>query len=204
MVPVKSFGAAKARLADTLSPGVRAELARWTATRVLQVALASPTAPPVYVACDDPDVAAWATDLGARVCWGPGAGLNRAVDDAVAQVAADGATRVLISHADLVLADPLADLLAEPGHAADHVVLVPDRRRDGTNVVVRPVLADVPAAYGGGSFRRHLGAALATGLPVTVRDDAQLSLDLDTRRDLEHPLVAPVVSPLLDGWKVLA
>jgi 2-phospho-L-lactate guanylyltransferase len=184
LVPVKSFGAAKARLSQVLAPETRAALARWTATRVLEAVCNLPT----FIACDDEAVAEWADAAGAHVLWGPGLGLNGAVDEGVATIEGKGYRHVIISHADLPLPHALTTLHLEAG-ALDRILLVPDRRRDGTNVVARPCDVALPASYGGGSFRRHLDAALTSGRAVTVRVDAELSLDLDTAADLQHPLV---------------
>jgi 2-phospho-L-lactate guanylyltransferase len=188
LIPVKAFGAAKGRLRGHLTDAERVRLARWTAARVL--AAAAPSA--VFVACDDDAVAEWAVARGARVAWGPGLGLNGAIDAAVAEIGAAGFDRVTIVHADL----PHPRGLASVGRG-DAVVLVPDRHGDGTNVLSRPTALDVPAQYGGGSFARHLTSALATGAPVTVRHDAFLSVDIDTLADLRHPLVAPLLPTAL-------
>ena len=61
LVPVKAFTHAKQRLASVLQPDERARLARWMAARVL----ASPDGLPIFVACDDEDVRAWAEQQGA-------------------------------------------------------------------------------------------------------------------------------------------
>ena len=56
------------------------------------------------------------------------------------------------------------------------------------------------AAYGGGSFRRHLDQALDLAddrVAVEVRRDSELSLDLDTPDDLTHPMIAEVLPPWL-------
>ncbi len=188
LMPVKAFSVAKARLRGHLSADARARLARWTADRVL--AAASPL--PVFVACDDDEVAEWARAHGAAVAWGPGLGLNGAIDAAVTEVAAAGFTRVTITHADLP--DPRG--LASLGRGAA-VTIVPDRHGDGTNVLSRPVAVHVPAQYGPGSFARHLAAALATGAPVTVRHDPFLSVDIDTAADLAHPTVARLLPAAL-------
>ena len=79
LVPVKAFGAAKARLAPTLDAAGRAQLARVMAARVL--AAADPL--PVAVVCDDPEVAQWAAAHGALVLPEPGRGLNGAVEAGV-------------------------------------------------------------------------------------------------------------------------
>lgn len=189
LVPIKSFRVAKGRLAEALGVEARRELARWMAARVVEAA--GPL--PVFVACDDDEVAAWAGACGASVLWTPGLGLNGAVDAGVASIAATGATHVVISHGDLPLVNSL-EHVARRGT----VVLVPDRRRDGTNVLARPTDLDLPASYGPGSFRRHLANALGSGVPVEVRNDAELSLDLDTVRDLRHPMVWPRVRHIVD------
>lgn len=184
LVPIKAFGAAKLRLAEHLDPDARRRLAQAMAERVLAASAPLPT----FVACDDDEVAHWAESRGAEVLWGPGLGLNGAIDHGVATVAGKGADHVVVTHADLPLADDFAPLL-QPGR----VVLVPDTVRDGTNVMARPCSVDLPAAYGAGSFRRHVAGALASGRPVSVRRDPRLSVDVDTIEDCRHPLVADFV-----------
>lgn len=190
LIPVKAFHAAKARLADWVPEAERERLARFMAERVVRAAAPLPT----FVACDDERVAAWADDHGAQVLWGPGLGLNGAIDHGVDTIAGKGADHVIISHGDLPLADDLL-AVARPGH----VVLVPDRRRDGTNVLARPCDVELPASYGAGSFRSHLATALAGGVPVSVRNDERLAIDIDTIDDCRHPLVAPLLRPVLLG-----
>ncbi len=185
LVPVKAFGAAKARLASVLSPAHREALARWSAERVVAAAGELP----VYVACDSDDVAEWATSRGASVLWRPGTGLNAAVASSVAELAERGARHVVVAHGDL----PRAERLARFAQRYDGIVLVPDAALDGTNVAVVPARVAFPFAYGAGSFRRHLHAAIATGCAVTVCRDPLLALDLDTPTDLTHPLVQEVL-----------
>jgi 2-phospho-L-lactate/phosphoenolpyruvate guanylyltransferase len=189
LVPVKRFTAAKGRLTGVLDDRDRARLAEWMATRVLDVVAEIPT----FVACDDEQVATWATRTGAQVIWGAGLGLNGAVDDGVDHIVANGFDHVLVSHADLALPGALLDVAR-----ADCITLVPDRRHDGTNVMSFPAAHRLRAAYGGGSFTRHLEQAMAEGaVPVEVRSDHHLSLDLDTPRDLAHPLIRKVLPPWL-------
>jgi 2-phospho-L-lactate guanylyltransferase len=184
LIPIKAFTAAKGRLVPVLSPSERERLARWTAARVLAAAGELP----VFVACDSSDVAEWATAHGAEVLWEEGQGLNGAVDHAVATLAAAGHQHVTVVHSDLPLPEPLR-LFATPRR----VVLVPDRRLDGTNLMSFPLAAPLPASYGAGSFRRHLGAALASGVGVEVVRDRFMALDIDHPSDLTHPLVKDVL-----------
>jgi 2-phospho-L-lactate guanylyltransferase len=187
LVPIKAFHLAKGRLDPALDATRRERLARWTAERVLAAAGDGPVA----VACDDQSVAEWAREHGAVVLWQEGLGLNGAVDRAVDQLREIGHHHVIVAHGDLPRPSTLAIFARR-----DTVVLVPDRHVDGTNVLSFPIAAvdsGLRAAYGGGSFRRHLGLALATGCAVEVVHDPFLALDIDHPVDLIHPLVKDVL-----------
>jgi 2-phospho-L-lactate/phosphoenolpyruvate guanylyltransferase len=191
LIPVKRFQLAKRRLARLLDDSEREALARWLAERV--VAAAAPL--PVFVACDDEAVAVWADEAGAEVLWTPGLGLNGAVESSRATISGKGFDHLVIAHSDLPLASDLGRLAA-PGT----IVLVPDRRGGGTNVLALPVEAGIAASYGAGSFQAHLSQALeagaALGVGVQVRRDPRLALDVDTPDDLAHPALRTE----LPGW----
>jgi 2-phospho-L-lactate/phosphoenolpyruvate guanylyltransferase len=179
LVPVKAFAHAKARLAAVLDEPARASLAREMAARVLAAAGALP----VTVACDDEEVAAWAEAHGAAVAWTPGMGLNGAVTAGVDALAAQGASRVVVAHADLPHAVDQGPVALGEG-----VVAVPDRREDGTNVLAVPTAAGFRFAYGPGSFARHEAEAERIGAPFTVLRLPDLTWDVDVPADLErHP-----------------
>lgn len=188
LIPVKDFRQAKARLGTAISPDQRHRLARWSAQRV--VLAAAPL--PVFIACDDPAVAHWARELGASVLWRPTVGLNAAVANGIRTLEKRGFDSVIVAHSDLPLATALANLAI-----AATVVLVPDARRDGTNVMVLPSTCGLVPTYGPQSFLRHHAQALALGLPVRIVDDSALALDIDTPADLLHPLIAKELPPWL-------
>ena len=182
LVPVKAFTEAKQRLAGVLSPADRIRLAHWLADRVVR----SLGTTPVFVVCDDPDVRRWARDVGATALWTAQLGLNGAVDDGVAAIAAEGFEHVVVTHADLPLPTGLIEV-ARP----DTSTFVPDRRRDGTNVMSFPTRSPIPAQYGPGSFRCHRAAASTPA--IEVRFDHHLSIDVDSPSDLTHPLLREVL-----------
>jgi 2-phospho-L-lactate guanylyltransferase len=178
VVPVKAFGEAKVRLAGALDPGERARLSRHMAEIVLLAA-----APlPVVVVCDDEGVRTWAERSGARTVWCPGRGLNGAVADGVAALAADGVERAIVAHADLPLATRLAWVADFDG-----VTLIPDRRLDGTNVLAVPTAAGFRFGYGAGSFGRHRAEAARLGLRARLVQDPRLAWDVDLPADLAWP-----------------
>lgn len=181
LVPVKAFQDAKERLGPALDHRARARLARAMAANVIAAAHDLPVA----VVCDDQGVADWATDLGAEVLWRPGLGLNGAVADGVRSLAGDGVERVVVSHADLPHATDLRPVSVAA--AGGGVVLVPDRREDGTNVLAVPTASGFDFAYGPGSFARHRAEAERLGLAVHVVRERTLTWDVDVPEDLEVP-----------------
>jgi 2-phospho-L-lactate guanylyltransferase len=184
LIPVKRFTAAKRRLHDTVGTAERSRLAEWMASQVVSAVAEVPT----FVACDDPVVREWAEARGARVVWGPDLGLNRAVDDGVDHLISLGARQIIVTHADLPRPGGLLDV-----PTAGVITLVPDPRRDGTNVMSFPSTNVLHASYGGGSFGRHLRQAVESGAPYEVRIDRDLALDLDVADDLAHPLIHEVL-----------
>lgn len=184
LVPVKAFADAKARLAAVLAPAEREALARWTAERVLAAAGELPT----FVACDDEAVADWAGARGATVLWHPGVGLNAAVNRSIGELRDRGIGHVIVAHGDLPRARALAQVAIQ-----GTLTLVPDAHDDGTNVAALPTDLGFEFSYGPASFRRHLAQAVAAGVPVAVRRDALLALDIDVPFDLTHPLVQEVL-----------
>jgi 2-phospho-L-lactate/phosphoenolpyruvate guanylyltransferase len=175
LVPIKAFAEAKRRLDRALTAPERAELARAMAARVLDAAHPLP----VVVVCDDNDVADWARSRGALVVWEPGRGLNGAVEAGVDRLRAAGVTHVTVSHADLPRASGLADVGAASG-----ITLVPDRYRNGTNVIALPVDTGFRFSYGPGSFARHCAEAERLGIPLHVLDLPDLAWDVDEPADV--------------------
>lgn len=178
VIPVKGFHAAKVRLAPALTPAARAVLARSMATGVVRAAGDLP----VLVVCEDPMVRDWAAEVGAKVCWTPGLGLDGAVEAGVAEAARQGADRVVVAHGDLPMATGLDHVVGTTG-----VIVVPDRRAQGTNVIAVPAASGFRFAYGPGSFDRHCAEALRLGLTVEIRTDVALGWDVDVPDDLLLP-----------------
>jgi 2-phospho-L-lactate/phosphoenolpyruvate guanylyltransferase len=183
LVPVKGFAGAKARLAPVLGADERRALAR----RLAEVVLAAAAPLPVLVVCDDDEVASWAAARGVRALVVEPRGLDAAVTEGVAALAAEGVERVVVAHADLPRAAGLAELAGAPG---DPVTLVPDRADDGTNVAVVPAAAGFRFAYGPGSFDRHVAEARRLGLGPRVVRRAELAWDVDEPGDLPGPVEA--------------
>jgi 2-phospho-L-lactate/phosphoenolpyruvate guanylyltransferase len=166
---------AKGRLAETLTPPQRAQLAQKCASVV--VSAASPFS--VYVACSDSDVAQWAIAHDAHVIHCDTPGLDAAVATARSVLASEGFDHIIVAHADLPLAHTFTHIARE-----GHVTMVTDRHRDGTNVLSFPLHSDFHTAYGPGSLDNHIQIADNAALPWAIITDTSLELDLDTADDL--------------------
>lgn len=176
LVPVKSFREAKFRLSGVLADHQRQRLARDLAEIVLRARGSMPG----FVACDDDEVADWATARGVEVLWTPGRGLSGAVTSGVRHLATRGFEIVVVAHADL----PLVTRLDDFGTVGE-VTLAPDHRIDGTNVVAVPASANFRFSYGPGSFGRHRDEADRLGLTRRIVYDWRLASDIDLPRDLD-------------------
>lgn len=174
IVPVRSFAGALSRLTGMLGERRCHDLMRLMASRVVAAA----DGLPVHVATDDAEVAAWASDLGAEVAPVGRPGLSIAVSVTVDRLAAAGIERAVVAHADLALARTLRPAVGSG------LVIVPDRRRDGSNVLCVPTDCGFRFDYGPGSFHRHVAEAERLGLAVTVVNDDALAADMDYPEDL--------------------
>lgn len=185
VIPLRAFGSSKRRLAGVLDDRTRECLSRSMAQGVVGAAQGYATA----IACDDDEVAAWAARVGADVIRTDGYDLNGSAELALADSSTGGWGRMAVVHADLPLVTTFEEILGGDGQcpAADEIVIVPDRRMTGTNLLVVPCGADFRFAYGPGSFDLHRREASRTGLAVRVITNAAFSWDVDEPEDLVIP-----------------
>jgi 2-phospho-L-lactate guanylyltransferase len=176
---MRGFRGAKGRLSDALDPSSREALAETLLRTVM--AAAPPLA--VLVVTSDPDVVRTATHLGASVVDDPGS-LDAAVTAGVETAGIVGHQRAVVAHGDLAFPTDLAEL---GGPSITGVVLVPDRRLDGTNVISLPIGIGFRFHYGPGSFDRHRAEARGLGIEPTVIADSRLGWDVDLPEDLITP-----------------
>ena len=194
LIPVKRFALAKRRLAGLLDDDQRVDLAQWLAGRVVAAAGTLP----VFVACEDEAVAAWADTVGAEVLWTPGLGLNGAVESSRTTISGKGFDHLVIAHSDLPLAGRPLRRWPSAGRSASSPI-APAAAPTCCRCRSRRAIA---ISYGTGSFDAHLTQALALagdqrpGLRVEVRRDPRLALDVDTPDDLAHPALRTE----LPGW----
>ncbi len=184
ILPVKSFGAAKQRLAESLGAGARQALAQAMFTDVLNSLRRVPELDEIVVVTSD-RVAESAAG-GHRVCVladTEQAGQSEAALIGIRHALAEGFERAVLVPGDtpLVERDDIARLLAQ---ATPGVVIVPDRHGTGTNALVLTPPDAIAPGFGPGSFARHVALAEAAGVPHHVERVSALELDVDTPGDL--------------------
>jgi len=181
IIPIKSFDEAKERLAKELNATERHQLAIYTATRVITAARPFP----VFVVCDDSEVAEFAHQHGATAIHPKNPGLNNAVQEGLDAARDAGFSWAVIAHSDLPLATHFDHLLDE-SMLPTSIGLVSDQRNDGTNVLVIATDCAFEFHYGPHSFRLHREEATRRGYVTRIIDDPALAVDVDTPEDLIH------------------
>ena len=186
LLPLKGFGEAKERLAVSLDSAARRSLAERLAGGVLEAAGDLP----VVVVCTDDEVADWARRLGASVLQPHAGGLIEDLTEASRVVARAGTGRITIAPGDLARPGAIRSVLDRHLGDADErtVLVVPDRRSDGTNLLSLPASAGFRFRYGPGSAAAHVDEAERLGLPSVVVDDPDLAWDVDLPDDLPGDL----------------
>ena len=184
VVPIKSFDAAKRRLAGILDADERRALMLAMARDVLTALKRSRRLAGVLIVSRAPEADALANCFGTeRFAESAGTDLPGALTEAAAHAArCHGADGVFVVPADvpLISAAGIDALLGQ--HRA--VTLLPDGERMGTNGLIVVPHDAIEFVFDGKSFAPHLDRAREAGIDAAVVDDDGFVLDVDTPSDL--------------------
>ena len=189
ILPVKTFDAAKQRLADTLAVGARQALAQAMFTDVLTSLRHVNGLESIVVVTSDR--IADSTALSHRVPTirdEAQAGQSPAAMIGLGFALGKGFDRALLVPGDTPLLDPgeLDELLVDAEQRGLAAVVVPDRHGTGTNALLLSPPNAIEPSFGPGSLERHLAAARAAGIPHDTATPPSLTLDVDTPEDLSE------------------
>lgn len=186
IVPVKSRGRSKSRLAPALSPVERQALSLALFRRVLHACRACPSIDQVLIATDHAPLGALSPRVSVLLDPAPHPPFARVLDAALSHAYARGATRAVIALGDLPLIEPrdVAEMLGALAEA--QLAVAPDRSRRGVGAIACVLPAPMPMQLGHrDSFARTLLAARARQLKVALVHNPRLAHDLDTSADLD-------------------
>jgi 2-phospho-L-lactate/phosphoenolpyruvate guanylyltransferase len=183
ILPVKSFNAAKQRLAGMLGAGSRQALAQAMFSDVLTTLRHVPGLDAVAVVTSDR--VAESAALGERVQVlrdTEQTGQSAATLIGIRYAQAAGYERVLLVPGDTPLVDPedVGRLLG----LETAVAIVPDRHGTGTNALLISPPDAIAPSFGPGSFERHVVAARAAAVGYSIERVPGLMFDVDTPDDL--------------------
>jgi 2-phospho-L-lactate/phosphoenolpyruvate guanylyltransferase len=201
ILPIKSFGSAKQRLAGLLGSGARQALVQAMFQDVLAALRHVPELDAIAVVT--------ANAVAERAAYGEGvllladdreAGHSEAATIGIRHALDSGFDRVLLVPGDTPLLDPaeVGGLLRRAEVEATGVVVVPDRHGTGTNALLLSPPAAIEPAFGSGSRDRHEALAAAAGASCRVEALPSLAIDVDTPEDLAE------LTALLDGCRTEA
>lgn len=176
IIPIRSFYGSKSRLSPTFDELQRSRIMRFCAGIVLGATKEAPT----VVITSDPEVQSFASERGKYVLADPNRGLNFAINKIYCHAGLCGVSHVTIAHGDLPLASDLTKF-ARPAT----LTIVPDRHKAGTNLISLPTNCQFQFCFGHGSFHKHQTAADSSGLAISVVEDSNLMIDIDTTDDLK-------------------
>lgn len=184
ILPVKSFGAAKQRLAESLGAGSRQALAQAMFTDVLGALRRTAELDEIAVITSDRTAESAARGQGVFVLADTvQAGQSEAALIGIGHALTHGFDRVALVPGDTPLLQPgdLAGLLSRSGPG---VSVVPDRRGTGTNALVLTPPDAIEPSFGPESRTRHVALAELADVPVRIDEVPTLALDVDTPDDL--------------------
>jgi FO synthase len=181
VVPVRSLGEGKSRLAGVMSPRRRAQLVEEMLGRVLVALRAASRIDDVWVVTPEESLV---LPSGVGQLHDHGLGLNAAVELAVQHLSGRGGAMVVVA-ADAPQVTPTEiDRLVERAQGLE-VGVVPDRHGTGTNALWMRLPTRLKPQYGADSAAAHLDAARRLGLAAARIEVPGLSRDVDVPDDLD-------------------
>jgi 2-phospho-L-lactate guanylyltransferase len=194
VVPVKSLGHVKQRLAPALPQSARDRLMLTMFEDVMAVLQQLDEIDAVLVVTPDAYVAQIAAGFGAGVLKETERrGHSAAVIAGFAEALAEGASHAVTLPADapLITVQEVRALLAHaPATDTPRVTIVPNREGEGTNAILAtPPDAFVPS-FGPGSFLRHKSLAAECGIPCNAIELPGVGMDVDDPGDLMRLMAA--------------
>jgi 2-phospho-L-lactate guanylyltransferase len=187
IVPVKAYSRAKTRL--DVPPRIREEICHIMLREVLRTLAESPPVHEIVLVTREDRARSLGEEMGATILRDGEEGVNEAVALADAYLADKGAAMSLVIPQDIpLIRDADIRFLLKFFTPPTCVLVVPSRRLDGTNALLRCPPDIMGTHYDNDSYRSHMRMARqATPNPGLVHVPG-IMRDVDTIEDLDHIL----------------
>ena len=187
IIPIKPLRRGKSRLSSVLSEDKREGLNKYLLTSTLQCLRKINKIDHILVISYDPTALTLARKFGARtVLENRNTNINRALRKATLAAKAIKSSKILVVPADLPLLTE-GDLLSVIEESGDppEIVIVPDRKMSGTNMLLINPIGAIKYDFGEWSFRKHIEQAERKKINIKICNRSNLSFDLDLPEDWE-------------------
>lgn len=187
IVPVKPLRRSKSKLTSILSEEDRAILNLKMYENTLKVLKEITIPHQVLVVSKDSSVLSFARSYNAKTLQEDGdSGLNLALKKAIQVIKAYSAQSVLILPADLpfITKEDIEGVM-EYSVGYSFMLISPDRKMSGTNLLFMSPPDLIEFSYGPGSFERHVRQAQTQNAHLEVRKFNSTELDIDSPEDFE-------------------
>jgi len=199
IVPVKPLRRGKSRLADLLSDDERERLNQSLLVQTIQILRTVPVIDETVVISHDPAALSVSREFGIRTIQeNRGKNINQALRKATIAAKAFNITKLLVVPADLPLltSNDIETMIAKKTQPPT-IIIVPDRRMNGTNALLIDPIGVLDYDFGPWSFKNHIEQAERKKIHVEIFNNEHLSFDLDLPEDLEYLKRMNLLEPLL-------
>ena len=187
IIPIKPLRRGKSRLSSVLSEDKREGLNQYLLSSTLRCLNNIRKIDHILVISYDPSALSLARKFGARtVLENRNTNINRALRKATIAAKAINSSKILIVPADLPLItkDDILAVIKNSGNPPE-IVIVPDRKMSGTNVLLINPIGAIKYDFGEWSFRKHIEQAERKKINIKICERKNLSFDLDLPEDWE-------------------
>ncbi len=188
IIPVKTFSRAKSRL--DLPEGIKVSLCKMMLEELLHTLSMSPLIEKIIVVTGDPAAAKIAEEFSAAVVWDiEESGVNMAVTLADDYIKRHGVNATVVLPQDIPFTKIQdIDFLLKIQIPPNFVTVVPSRKFDGTNALVRMPPDIMTTSYDQDSYRKHADAARKHTRNPSILFVRRIMMDIDDIDDLKYAL----------------
>jgi 2-phospho-L-lactate guanylyltransferase len=185
IIPIKKFEYSKTRLGTLLNPGERKELAEMLVYDTLERVSGLDQKQVIVVSGEQIKPLDEFKDI-VTIDENNHAGVNNAVELANRFIENGEFSESLIVPIDLPLLSTkdLDDVIKNSRKFKKGICIVPSKRFDGTNILLRKPNLVIDTFYDNNSFYNHIKNAIRNGITVEVCHNENLMIDLDTSEDI--------------------